>query len=153
MTTEPTQHTSERGRTLPFAGLRIADFSWVIAAPLATQYFAVNGADVIRIESRGRPDVIRNAPPFPGEEKGPNGTAYYANYNQGKRAVTLNQRDPRAVALAKCLVATCDVVSENFTPGTMAKLGLGYEELRAVQPDIIMLSMALAGHRSGDGAG
>ncbi|MGH2587108.1 MAG: CoA transferase, partial [Dehalococcoidia bacterium] len=50
---------------LPFRGLRIADFSWVIAAPLATQYFAINGADVIRIESRNRPEVLRSAPPFP----------------------------------------------------------------------------------------
>jgi benzylsuccinate CoA-transferase BbsF subunit len=135
---------------LPFAGLRIADFSWVVAAPLATQYFAVHGADVIRIESRARPDVLRNAPPFPAEEKGPNGTAYFAAYNQGKRGITLNLRDPRGTALARRLVATCDVVSENFTPGTMAKLGLGYEDLRAVRPDIIMLSMALAGQTGPD---
>jgi benzylsuccinate CoA-transferase BbsF subunit len=141
---------SRRHPLRPFAGVRVADFSWVIAAPLATQHLAVHGADVIRIESGARPDVLRGAPPFPTEEKGPNGTAYFAAYNQGKRGITLNLRDPRAVALAKRLVATCDVVSENFTPGTMAKLDLGYDELRRVKPDIIMLSMALAGQTGPD---
>ena len=141
----PSPANSHPPSLLPFTGLRVADFSWVVAAPLATQYFAVHGADVIRIESGARPDVLRGAPPFPGEDTGPNGTAYYANYNQGKRGITLNLRDPRSVALAKRLIATCDVVSENFTPGTVAKLGLGYEALRAVKPDIIMISMALAG--------
>jgi benzylsuccinate CoA-transferase BbsF subunit len=135
---------------LPFRGLRVADFSWVIAAPLATQYFAIGGADVIRIESRSRPEVLRSAPPFPTEERGANGTAYFANYNQGKRGITLNLRDPRAIALATRLVVTCDIVSENFAPGTMAKLGLDYESLRAIRPDVIMLSMALAGQTGPD---
>src|SRR5215208_5369963 len=134
----------------PFAGLRVADFSWVVAAPLATQYFAVHGADVIRIESAARPDVLRGAPPFPTDDTGPNGTAYFAAYNQGKRGITLNLRDPRGVALARRLVATCDVVAENFSPGTMAKMGLGYDDLRAERPDIIMLSMALAGQTGPD---
>jgi benzylsuccinate CoA-transferase BbsF subunit len=139
-----------RSLLLPFRGLRIADFSWVIAAPLATQYFAIHGADVIRIESRGRPEVLRGAPPFPTADTGPDGTAYFPNFNQGKRGITLNLRDRRAIALARRLVATCDVVSENFTPGTMAKLGLGYEDLRAIRPDLIMLSMSLAGQTGPD---
>lgn len=135
---------------LPFTRLRIADFSWVIAAPLATQYFAIHGADVIRIESRDRLEVLRGGPPFPTEDKGPDGTAYFPNFNQGKRGITLNLRDPRAIDLARMLVATCDVVSENFTPGTMAKMGLGYESLREIKPDIIMLSMSLAGQTGPD---
>lgn len=132
-------------RLRPFTGLRVADFAWVIAGPLATQYLAVHGAEVIRIESRGRPDVLRAGEPFIGGEPGPNTTAYFANVNLGKRGVTLNLRDLRAADLAKRLVATCDIVTENFTPGTMAKLGLGYEALRAVRPDMIMISMGLAG--------
>lgn len=128
----------------PFAGLRVADFAWVIAGPLATQYLAIHGADVIHIESRGRLDALRNGLPFLGDP-GPDTTAYFPSYNQGKRGVTLNLRDPRAVALAKRLVATCDIVTENFAPGTMAKLGLGDEDLRAVRPDLIMISMGLAG--------
>lgn len=129
----------------PFAGVRVADFAWVIAGPLATQYLAVHGADVIHIESRGRMDVLRSGQPMVGGPPGPDSAAYFANFNQGKRGVTLNLRDPRAVDLAKRLVATCDVVAENFTPGTMDRLGLGYEALREVRPDVIMISMALAG--------
>jgi benzylsuccinate CoA-transferase BbsF subunit len=129
----------------PLQGIRVADFAWVIAGPLATQYLAVHGADVIRVESRLRPDVLRAGTPFVGGEPGPDSSTYYASVNQGKRDITLNLRDPRAVELAMRLVATCDIVTENFTPGTMAKLGLGYETIRAVRPDVIMISMGLAG--------
>ncbi len=129
----------------PFAGIRVAEFAWVIAGPLATQYLAVHGADVIHIESRARPDVLRGGQPMVGGPPGPDAAAYFANFNQGKRGITLNLRHPHAVELAKRLIATCDVVAENFTPGTMEKLGLGHEALREVRPDLIMLRMALAG--------
>jgi benzylsuccinate CoA-transferase BbsF subunit len=129
----------------PFAGLRVADFAWVIAGPLASQYLAIHGADVIRVESRGRPDVLRSGLPFVGGPPGPDTTAYFPSMNQGKRGITLNLREARAVELAKRLVATSDIVTENFTPGTMEKLGLGYTALREVRPDIIMISMGLAG--------
>lgn len=129
----------------PFAGVRVADFAWVIAGPLATQYLAVHGADVIHIESAARPDVLRGGQPMVGGATGPNNAAYFANFNQGKRGITLNLREPRAVDLAKRVISTCDIVAENFTPGTMEKLGLGYQALREVRPDIIMISMSLAG--------
>jgi benzylsuccinate CoA-transferase BbsF subunit len=133
-------------RVIPaFRGIRIADFSWVIAAPMATEYLAIHGADVIRIETRSRPDVIRGALPFPSGGQGPNDTAYYANFNQGKRGITLNLRHPRSVELALRLVATCDAAVENYVPGTLARLGLGYDALRAVRPDLVLLSTALAG--------
>lgn len=132
-------------RSMPaFAGLRIADFSWVIAAPLATQYLAIHGAEVIRIESSQRVDVLRNNQPMV-NGAGADNCAYYANFNMGKLGVTLNLRHPEGVRLAKALVATCDAAVENFTPGTMERLGLGYESLREVRPDLIMLSMGLAG--------
>lgn len=127
-----------------FQGIRIADFSWVIAGPLATQYFAVHGAEVIRIESSRSPDTLRfNLPMVNGI--GLDNCAYYANYNMGKLGLRLNLRHPAAVRLAKALVASCDIVTENFTPGTMDRLGLTYEALREVRPDLIMLSMSLAG--------
>ena len=130
----------------PFTGLRIADFAWVIAGPLASMYFSLHGADVIHIESRGRPDVLRQTgQPFMGGPVGPDTSGYFAMFNHGKRGITLNLQDPRAVELAKRIVATCDIVTENFVAGTMNKLGLGYEELRAVRPDLIMVSMGLAG--------
>jgi benzylsuccinate CoA-transferase BbsF subunit len=125
-------------------GVRIADFSWVIAAPLATQYLAIHGAEVIRIESSYRLDTLRNNLPMVGGI-GPDNCPYFGSYNMGKLGVRLNLRNPAGVRLAKALVAGCDAVVENFTPGTMARLGLSYDELRAVRPDLIMLSMALGG--------
>jgi benzylsuccinate CoA-transferase BbsF subunit len=130
--------------TTIFSGLRIADFSWVIAAPLATQYLAIHGAEVIRIESSHRLDTLRNNLPMV-NGIGPDHCPYYGEYNMGKLAIRLNLRRPRAVELAKSLIAGCDAVVENFTPGTMARLGLGYECLREVRPDLVMLSMALGG--------
>lgn len=127
-----------------FKGVRIADFSWVIAAPLATQYLAIHGAEVIRIESHQRIDTLRNSLPMV-NGVGPDYCPYYASYNMNKRGVTLNLRDPRAVELALRLIATCDAVVENFTPGTLDRLGLSYERLRQVRPDLVMLSMALGG--------
>jgi benzylsuccinate CoA-transferase BbsF subunit len=127
-----------------FSGVRIADFSWVIAAPLATQYLAIHGADVIRIESSHRLDTLRNNLPMI-NGIGPDHCPYYGEYNMGKRAIRLNLRRPRAVDLARTLVAGCDAVVENFTPGTLARLGLGYDRLCEVRPDLVMLSMALGG--------
>jgi len=125
-------------------GVRIADFSWVIAAPLATQYLAIHGAEVIRIESTYRLDTLRNNLPMV-NGVGPNNCPYFGSYNMNKLGVRLNLRKLEGVKLAKSLIATCDVVVENFTPGTLARLGLSFDELRAIRPDLVMLSMALGG--------
>ncbi len=134
-----------------FKGIRIADFSWVIAAPMATQFLAIHGAEVIRIESHHRIDTLRNNLPMV-NGIGPDHCPYYASYNMQKLGVTLNLRHPQAVALTRRLVATCDAVVENFTPGTLARLGLGYERLREVRPDLVMLSMALGGQTGPESA-
>ena len=127
-----------------FRGLRIADFSWVIAAPLATQYLAIHGAEVIRIESTYRLDTLRmNLPMVNGV--GPDHNPYYASYNMNKRSIRLNLRKPEAANLAKKLIGQCDAVVENFTPGTMRRLGLDYKTLSRTRPDLVMLSMALGG--------
>jgi benzylsuccinate CoA-transferase BbsF subunit len=125
-------------------GIRIADFSWVIAAPLATQYLAIHGAEVIRIESSYRLDTLRNNLPMV-NGVGPNHCPYFASYNMGKRGVRLNLRRPAGLELAKSLIATCDAVVENFTPGTLARLGLSFDRLCEIRPDLVMLSMALGG--------
>jgi benzylsuccinate CoA-transferase BbsF subunit len=127
-----------------FAGVRIADFSWVIAAPLATQYLAIHGAEVIRIESGRRLDTLRtNLPMINGS--GPDHNPYYASYNMNKLGLRLNLRNPKSLELVKRLIAGCDAVVENFTPGTLDRLGLGYDALREVRPDLVVLSMALGG--------
>ena len=126
----------------PLEGVRIADFTWVWAGPFATLQLAHLGAEVIRIETQHRICVTRRIPPFAEGQSGINRSGYYNQYNQGKQSVTLNLKMPEALDIAKQLVAASDVVSENFASGVMDKMGLGYEVLRQIKPDIIMISMS-----------
>lgn len=129
----------------PMQGLKILDFFWVVIGPMTTGYLAEYGATVVRVESRDRPEVLRSAPPFGGGERGLNRSAYYANYNANKYGFGLNMANPEAFDVVKRLLQWADVVTENFTPGTMEKWGLGYEQLRQIKPDIIMLSASMLG--------
>ena len=126
----------------PLADLKVLDFCWVAAGPMTTGYLAEYGARVVRVESRQRPDVLRGSPPL---GKGRRESGYYANYNANKHALGLNLAHAKAPAIVKRLVAWADLVTENFTPGTMERRGLGYEDLRAVKPDIIMFSTSMLG--------
>jgi crotonobetainyl-CoA:carnitine CoA-transferase CaiB-like acyl-CoA transferase len=126
----------------PLAGVRVADFCWVWAGPACTLELAHLGAEVIRVEAPGRPDITRLIPPFADDVRGPNRAGYFNQYNQGKKSVGLNLKHPDGLALAKRLVAASDVVTENFAAGVMERIGLGYEELRRVKPDIIMMSFS-----------
>lgn len=127
---------------LPLAGVRIADFTWVWAGPFATLQLAHLGAEVIRIESHNRVCVTRRLPPFADGQSGVNRSGYYNQFNQGKLSFSLNFKQPEAIEIAKKLVAVSDVVAENFAAGVMDKLGLGYETLRKIKPDIIMIAMS-----------
>jgi benzylsuccinate CoA-transferase BbsF subunit len=127
---------------LPLAGVRIADFTWVWAGPFATLQLAHLGAEVIRVESQNRVCVTRRLPPFADGQAGVNRSGYYNQFNQGKLSLSLNFKQPEAIDIAKKLVAASDVVSENFAAGVMDKLGLGYDVLRQIKPDIIMISMS-----------
>ena len=131
--------------TRPLGQLKVLDFCWVVAGPMTTSYLAEYGATVVRVESRRRPDVLRTSPPSRVKGKSLNGSGYYANYNANKYALGLNLSTPKAIDIVKRMVAWADVVSENFTPGTMERMGLGYEELRKVKPDIIMFSTSMLG--------
>lgn len=127
---------------LPLAGVRIADFTWVWAGPFATLQLAHLGAEVIRVESQNRICVTRRIPPFAEGQGGINRSGYYNQFNQGKLSLSLNFKQPEAIDIAKKLVAASDVVSENFASGVMDKLGLGYDVLKKMKPDIIMISMS-----------
>jgi benzylsuccinate CoA-transferase BbsF subunit len=127
---------------LPLEGVRIADFTWVWAGPYCTLQLAHLGADVIRIETRTRPCVTRLLPPWPEGKPGINRSGYFNQYNQGKRSLTLNYSKPGALEVARRLVEASDVVTNNFAAGVMEKLGLGYEDLRKVKPDLIMISLS-----------
>jgi benzylsuccinate CoA-transferase BbsF subunit len=127
---------------LPLSGIRVLDFSWVWAGPFCTLQLAHMGADVIRVESKNRLCTTRRIPPFADEVPGINRAGYYNQYNQAKRSIALNLRHPGAVAIAHQLVRQCDVVTENFAAGVIERLGLGYETLRQLRPDLIMLSIS-----------
>ena len=122
---------------LPLDRVRVADFSWQIAGPTCTRYLGAMGAEVIRIESNRRPDPYRER-----------SISHFIN--QSKKSVTLNLAHPKGVQLAKQVVGLSDVVIENFAPGVIERLGLGYEELRRASPQIVMLSSAGLGHSGPD---
>ncbi|MBF6570596.1 MAG: CoA transferase [Candidatus Binataceae bacterium] len=126
----------------PLAGIRILDLTWVWAGPYSTMQFAYMGAEVIRVESRTRLCPTRRVPPFADDISGVNRAGYFNQYSQGKRSMLLNLSDPEGVRIALELAKHCDLVAENFSAGAMDRLGLGYQRLRAVKRDIIMVSMS-----------
>ena len=125
----------------PLEGIRVADFCWAWAGPYGALQLAHLGADVIRIESAKRLCPSRLIPPWPDNEPGVNRAGYFNQYNQGKRSITLDLKAPEAIAIAKTLIEKSDIVMNNFASGVMDKLGLGYDELRQVKSDIIMVSL------------
>ncbi|KIF69841.1 hypothetical protein HY68_16660 [Streptomyces sp. AcH 505] len=132
---------------LPLRGVRVVDFTWLGAGPYTTRTLADHGAEVIRVESSKRMDRLRVLPPFrDGDRAGSvNRSGYYADRNSNKLSVTFNLKHPEAVALVLRLIAQSDIVTSNFTPGTMRGLGLGYDEARAVKDDIIYIEMGMQG--------
>jgi benzylsuccinate CoA-transferase BbsF subunit len=127
----------------PLEGIRIADFTWVWAGPYCTLQLAHLGADVIRIETAQRPCITRVLPPWPeGRPGGLNRSGYFNQYNQGKRSITLNFKNEAAHEVARRLITCSDVVTNNFAHGVMERMGFGYEAIRRIKPDIIMISLS-----------
>ena len=127
-------------------GLRVLDLTWVLAGPYATKQFAEHGADVIKIESKHRQDPTRFAPSMrlrPGASFDDSG--YFINFNRNKRSVALNLRTGDGQRLLRDLVAHCDVVIENFSPGVLARWGMDDASLRKLNPGVILVSMAGVG--------
>ena len=121
--------------------LKVVEFAVFAAGPVVSKHLANYGAEVIRVESHANLDGFRtHYPPFAGNQPGLDRSGCFAVFNDGKLGVTLNLKTPEGIDLAKRLVARADVVVENFTPGTVDRLGLGYDALRAVKPDLVMLS-------------
>ena len=130
---------------LPLANLKILDFCWVAVGPMTTKYLAEYGATVLRVESGQRPETLRRAGPFAGGVAGVNRSGYFANYNANKYGLSIDMGHPRAPELILRIAEWADVITENFTPGTMERWGLGYERLRAVNPRIILFSASMLG--------
>ena len=130
----------------PLAGKRVADFTWVWAGPYASMLLALLGAEVIKIESSKRMDTARRGAYSTGQRyNDPNVSAVFNTVNLNKLSVTLNLSTSKGVELAKRIVAISDVAVQNMRPGAMERLGLGYEDLRKIKPDIIMLSSSALG--------
>ncbi len=125
----------------PLEGIRVTDFTWAWAGPYCTLQLAHLGAEVIRIESQKRTCVTRAIPSFADDVPGPNRAGYFNQYNQGKKSVLLDLTRPEGVEIAKKLVSKSDIVVQNFSAGAIDRMGLGYEVLRQVKPDIIMISI------------
>ncbi|NPV91915.1 MAG: CoA transferase [Firmicutes bacterium] len=122
----------------PLSGLKILDFSTLLPGPFATMCLADMGADVLRIVSGSRPDLADLLPPYiPGTKM----SAASAQLGRNKRLLTLNLKDERAIKVIHQLLAEYDIVIEQFRPGVMAKLGLDYESLRALNPRLIYCSL------------
>ena len=130
---------------LPLDGVRVVDLSWVWAGPFAAMHLAHLGAEVIRCESSTRPDLYRRggiSNPPDGMEPSLNRAGMFNQWNQGKKSVAVDLSDPRGIEIVKGFVAESDVVVQNFGTGVMARLGLGYEELKRINPRIILASIS-----------
>jgi len=129
----------------PLAGLKVLDLMWAVAGPAATRMLADFGATVVRVESPTHVDVCRTMPPFLTLPPDPEGSALFHSVNVGKHLVTLDLTSEAGRAVLLDLVRWADVVTEAFTPKVMRGWGLDYAALRAVKPDLIMLSTCLMG--------
>ncbi len=125
--------------------VKIADFTWYVAGPFCTRYLADYGARVIKVESTRVIDGVRPYPPYKDNIPGVNRGGYFHNYNSNKLGVTLNMRHPKGIEIARKIIMWSDVVAESFSPGIMSSLGLGYEDLRRMKPEIIMISLSSKG--------
>ena len=129
----------------PLEGIKVLDFCWVAVGPMTTRYLAEYGATVIRVESGKRPETLRRAAPFKDGISGINRSGYFASYNPNKYGITIDMGHARAKELVLRLVSWANLVTENFTPGTMERWGLGYEDLQAINPAIVMYSTSMLG--------
>ncbi|MEE8187629.1 MAG: CaiB/BaiF CoA-transferase family protein [Kiloniellales bacterium] len=130
--------------TAPLHGLRVFDLTRILAGPTCTQLLGDLGAEVIKIERPGQGDDTRSwGPPFAKDEAGGDSTesAYFLASNRNKRSLTLDIAKPESQALAKRLIAHCDILVENFKVGGLAKYGLAYEDLKADFPELIYCSI------------
>ena len=142
----PRSERSEAPRNRPLQGVRVVDLGWILSVPHCGAWLGTLGAEVIRVESNARLELGRRGLAAPTD--GPpsvNRSAGWNGLNYSKLGVTLNLRDPDAVGLVKELVAVSDVVMENFATGVLERLGLGYEELVKVRPDLVMISGSTLG--------
>src|SRR5206468_2182824 len=117
--------------------VRVIDFTRILAGPFGSMFLGDMGAEVIKVEEPAKGDDTRGWPPFVGGE-----ATYFLSVNRNKKSLTLNLKAPEGQAILRKLIARADVVLENFRPGTMERLGFGYERLRAVNRRLVYCSIS-----------
>ncbi|XP_004629712.1 succinate--hydroxymethylglutarate CoA-transferase [Octodon degus] len=133
---------SDTDNVKPLAGVKILDLTRVLAGPFATMNLGDLGAEVIKVEKPGVGDDTRSwGPPFVGTE-----STYFLSVNRNKKSIAVNIKDPKGVKIIKELAAVCDVFVENYVPGKLSAMGLGYEDVDKVAPHIIYCSITGYGH-------
>lgn len=142
-TVRSTAAEQESTARLPLAGIRVIDLSWAWAGPFCALNLAHLGADVIRVESSLRPDLYRRLNLSPEDVPTTfNTSGMFNQWHQGKRSVSVNMRTPEGINLVRELVRNADVVVQNFATGVLERLGLGYGDLKALNPGIILASVS-----------
>ena len=123
-------------------GVKVLDFTQYLSGPHCTAVLSELGAEIIKIEMPGRGEPERVAMPMTPKQE----SYQFLSYNRGKKSITMNLKDPKGLELAKKLVAKVDVLVENFAPGVLDRLGLGYEEAKKINPGLIYASISGFGH-------
>src|SRR5690606_25204202 len=142
--TAPAIHAGTRPG--PLSGVRVLDFAWALVGSITTKTLGDLGADIIKVESRTRPDLARIDVQVSASQPGNfDDKPWFAHMNTSKRSLSLNMKDPRAREILDPLIKWADVVVENFSPGTMKKLGLDYDALIELNPSIVMVSGSVFG--------
>jgi benzylsuccinate CoA-transferase BbsF subunit len=130
---------------LPFEGVKFADFSWIGVGPITAKALADHGATVVHVETDNPADRLRLVGPFKDGVAGINRCQFFGSFNTSKLSVHLDLKHPAGHAIAKRLLAWCDVALDSFTAGTMDDFGLGYDVARALNPSIVMATTCLFG--------
>lgn len=129
----------------PLEGIRVIDYSHFLAGPYLSRCLAALGAEVIKVERPGSGDAGRDHPYFIEDQSG-----YFMQQNMGKKGISVNVKDPRGKKFLQELVKTADVFVENYRPGALQRLGLGYEELSDLNPGLVYCSISAYGHTGPD---
>lgn len=135
----------DSAQTLPLKGIRVIDYTHFLAGPYLSRCLAAMGAEVIKVERPQEGDAGRAHPYFIDGESG-----YFLQQNMGKKGLCINLKDPRGLALMQQLIDSADVFVENYRPGALTRLGLGYEELAARNPKLVYCSVSAYGHTGPD---
>ena len=145
-TKAPSPSSSAGGPSaLPFAGIKVADFSWIGVGPITAKYLADHGATVVHVETEQPADRLRLVGPFKDNIPGVNRCQFFGSFNTSKLSLALNLKSPEGLEAAMRLLRWADVCLDSFTAGTIGDLGLGYDVVREINPGIIMASTCLMG--------